>query len=197
MNDAQDKQVQQIARDEAWLADLMRRYPEPPPRGLDNLKLVVRVTAQGRVLDEAATPPPSERTIHRVKQAVRAELSTRAVGARRGFGRWRTVWGTLAAAAAVAFWFVPVHVAPSAPADGPDVMLGDFVAVLTSGDAAGEPKSWTDQINTIESDIRYVEDLLVSEDAGWDDYQMDDLQTLDEQIDELLDEAQRALDARV
>lgn len=196
MNDVNAQQVKQIERDETWLAGVMADYPEPAPSGLENIKLSVRIAAQQHVLQNATTPPPSPATLNRVKRAVRAELNSqtgapRTVTQRWGGVRWSSVVGGLAAAAALAFWFVPANVTPP---DDSNAALEDFIAVLTNNSSEAEVDDWSAQVAAFESELDEVADLLVSDDSGWDDYRLNDLDAIDDEIDDLYQELEDALE---
>lgn len=210
MNETNPQQVKQIERDEAWLAGVMADYPEPAPTGLENIKLSVRIAAQRHILDDGTTPPPSRETLDRIKLAVRAELTSqarrdlettadRSVAHRWGGVRWSSVFGGLAAAAALAFWFVPANVTSPPSLNPRSAAIEDFIAVMThetiSGSTIDEVSDdWSAQVAAFESELDEVADLLVSDDSGWDDYRLNDLDAIDDAINELFQEIEDALD---
>lgn len=192
MNES-NPQIKKIERDEAWLVGVMSAYPEPAPRRIEHLKLSVRIAAQQHVFDGAITPPPSRETMDRVKQAVRAELNTQAAG-RRSFAdrwggmRWSSLMGGLAAAAALAFWFVPDNVTTLQRDQDPIAFDWPNLDDVTGAD------EWSAQIAAFKSELEEVTDLLVSDDSGWDDYRQSDLESIDDEIDELFQELESALE---
>jgi len=210
MNEMNPEHVKQIERNEAWLAGVMAGYPEPAPSGLENIKLSVRIAAQQHVLDPATTQPPSRETLDRIKLAVREELTSqagreletkadRAVAHRWGGVRWSSVFGGLAAAAALAFWFVPANVTSPPSLNPRNAAIEDFIAVMThetiSGSTIDEASDdWSAQVAAFESELDEVADLLVSDDSGWDDYRLNDLDAIDDEIDDLFQELENALE---
>lgn len=187
-----NEQLREIELQQAWLSGLLDDYPEPAPRGLENLKLTVRIAAQEHLLDALAAPPPSPQVISDVKRAVRRELDVSQVG-RGGSGwSWSRLMGGLAAAAAVAFWFLPAPVTNrGVSAVGENL----FVEVLIdAADGEDELEGWSEQVRSVEAEMQNVADLLVSDDSEWGDYRLNDLDALDEQIDELYEQLETAVD---
>jgi hypothetical protein len=134
----EDNLLHAIERDEAWLAEVMRAFPAPVCRSLDQVKQQVRIEVAEQALPLGAVDVPTEGladTLAGVKSAVRRELAEMSgesmddaradledaisryeaqVSAYR-FGRWARIGAGLAVAALVALWFAPRWLAPNEP----------------------------------------------------------------------------------
>jgi len=92
--------LEQIERDERWLAEWLDQTPTPSAETLDAVRRGVSVECRSDVLDGFDHPVPGGAVLAGVKQAVREELD-RAGDQRVSARRWRTA-GALLAAASVA-----------------------------------------------------------------------------------------------
>ncbi|MBN1342833.1 MAG: hypothetical protein JXQ73_09155 [Phycisphaerae bacterium] len=100
MNDPSDTIIQEIRRDERWLADLLAATPLPPRDALARTRQVVAIELDRSVMERHGQPTPDAETIRRTKAAVQAELRGANVG--RWSRRTARRVGLTASAAAIA-----------------------------------------------------------------------------------------------
>jgi hypothetical protein len=151
----QDRQLAEIRRDEAWLAEFAA--PEPDPIAMERIKYVVRhACGEGTPLSAGETA----KALAQAKAAVRRELDVSAARERAVvFRPWAPV---LVAAASIAFAFVTFWTGRATDAiEDPDLAvfvtvmarpedrmsatlweLEDDITALVSGSDAGELDTW-------------------------------------------------------
>lgn len=189
--------VSEVAELEAWFTDCASRYPEPPCRVIEHVKMRAQV-AVGE-LSIPSVPPPSDQTLASVKDAVRRELEVTEASRVAVFnpsvtGRRLSLLGGLAAAAVVALVFIPTWLG-NAPITSPDSesILDDLgYALGISFDSDAVDSELTDDVYATEEYADNSSDTFVS---VLDDTEQPDFDEIDAAIDELLEESAISLDA--
>ena len=91
--------MEQIERDERWLAARIAQTPAPSAETLDTVRRAVSIECRTDVLDGLDHPVPDRAVLASVKRAVREELDR--TGGRTSLARWRRTVGALSAAASI------------------------------------------------------------------------------------------------
>lgn len=225
MNDANnDNLIRDIEQGEAWLAEVMRAYPEPQCPSFAHLKQCVRIAVDESALSEKVfaidAPQVSPATLSAVKSAVRAELAQ--MDEPSGSDARQTSWwrrnrfavGTLAAAAAVLLVLTPVWLMTQSPDSQDEQFVAtnqqpDAVSQVTGGESAalgGVIEDWEDalaldatgdfdtEVASLESEIGDLYDTLTFTFADEDTWD-GDVDDLDDSLDALFEELESLEDA--
>lgn len=203
----QSKLTAEIERDEAWFADVVKRFPAPAFDGLQSIKHRVRIAVHEQVtgIAEMRSPAPSPEVVDRIKAAVRAELAgapaTRQPQEHRvliaWWSRYRVALGTLAAAAVLAFAFLPLGGTDGGGESGGGSQgiqvardavpaIEDFVAYVSEASVDG-----TVEFAVLEAELDDLEQLVVSPTDSWFD---DEVSDLDDELDRLTNDTDWSLD---
>jgi len=184
-----DNLLAAIESDQAWLDALLRRHPHPPCPPLVALKERIRLEVDAHALD--IDPAISAaRAVAAAKSAVRAELRRMALAAEPAHQRrsqWlgrRVVIGTLAAAAAVALFFMlPSRMAP--PDGGEDQEIPGAWTDWQTALLAPASEEIESDVAALSTDIEVLYDALSLGD-GWE--LVEGFDELDAELDELFNE---------
>lgn len=192
-----ERLASEVAELEAWFTDCAARYPEPTCRVIEHVKMRTQV-AVGE-LSIPSVPPPSDRTLASVKDAVRRELEVTEASRVSVFnpgvtGRRLSLLGGLAAAAVIALVFVPTWLsnAPSTASDSESILDDLGYALGISFEADSADSEFVDDADATEEYADNSSDTFVS---LLDDTEESDLDEIDAAIDELLEESAISLDA--
>ena len=194
-DDATDKLLAELERDEAWLAVVMAQHGEPECRSLEQVKHRVRIEMLEDSLACADVPGPADDVLGRIKRELRAELAELAVSGEAAQGlvsdrvsssrlweHFRVVAGSLAAAAVLTFAFLPW----TRSMENASVETGlDSVALFAAAveSVSGELTNEDEELWTLSAALEDMEDEWVVPSDSWFDDEVDDLE---DDIDRLL-----------
>jgi hypothetical protein len=112
--------LEEISRNEAWLATMLEETPAPPPSVLDRVRMAVQIERDRNVIAPFAHPAPDDVLLGRVRGAVAGEL-----GRRHRSPRARRIVRLVELLAAAAVLVIAVDVARLAVSTRPGATLVD------------------------------------------------------------------------